>query len=206
MIRPICASFPRCTPRRGKPARIPHHRKHRRSPVECHILRRGWKRKGRGERAWTRTGGRREEQGKRNERAALKKEGRETTGRRRMRRRGTGGRDGEESTSTACHRGDEKKWKTDIGKRESFLLVSLASPPPPPPSRRFLLASSFDAFHGRIEDMFTLLNGEESRRASTTRISIFKCKKELKCVRAFVGLSLETGPFHVSCSNYASIV
>lgn len=133
MIRPICASFPRCTPRRGKPARIPHHRKHRRSPVECHILRRGWKRKGRGERAWTRTGGRREEQGKRNERAALKKEGRETTGRRRMRRRGTGGRDGEESTSTACHRGDEKKWKTDIGKRESFLLVSLASPPPPPP-------------------------------------------------------------------------
>lgn len=51
MIRPICASFPRCTPRRGKPARIPHHRKHRRSPVECHILRRGWKRKGRGERA-----------------------------------------------------------------------------------------------------------------------------------------------------------
>lgn len=35
MIRPICASFPRCIPpapsraRSGKPARIPHHRKQR---------------------------------------------------------------------------------------------------------------------------------------------------------------------------------
>jgi len=48
MIRPICASFPRCTPRgpphrsrarSGKPARIPRHRKQRGSPVECHISR-----------------------------------------------------------------------------------------------------------------------------------------------------------------------
>lgn len=46
MIRPICASFPRCTPRRGKPARIPRHRKHRGSPVECHILRQRMERKG----------------------------------------------------------------------------------------------------------------------------------------------------------------
>lgn len=53
MIRPICASFPQCTPSPapsrarsvGKPARIPHHRKQRGSPVECHISRQrrsGW--------------------------------------------------------------------------------------------------------------------------------------------------------------------
>lgn len=56
MIRPICASFPRCTPppprrapgraRSGKPAWIPHHRKQRGSPVECHISRQ--RRSGRG--------------------------------------------------------------------------------------------------------------------------------------------------------------
>lgn len=45
MIRPICASFPPMHPpplghaRSGKPARIPHHRKQRGSPVECHISR-----------------------------------------------------------------------------------------------------------------------------------------------------------------------
>lgn len=78
MIRPICASFPRCTPRRGKPARIPHHRKHRRSPVECHILRRGWKeRDGKIDHGgWTRTKGRARKKERENEskRAALKKE------------------------------------------------------------------------------------------------------------------------------------
>ena len=80
MIRPICASFPRCTPRRGKPARIPHHRKHRRSPVECHIFAARMEKKGTGgPRAGDRQG-RRAEQGKRNgekesKRAALKKEG-----------------------------------------------------------------------------------------------------------------------------------
>lgn len=119
-------------------------------------------------------GRREEEQGKRNERAALKKEGRETTegGMRRDEER-----EEETERSTACHHGGmEKKWKTDIGKRENLFssYLSLLLPPSP-----FLLASSSDAFHGRIEDMFTLLKG---RRISAYdyEISIFKCKKELK--------------------------
>lgn len=60
MIRPICASFPRCTPRRGKPARIPRHRKHRGSPVECHIFRRGWEERD-SKTAWEEDRGQREE-------------------------------------------------------------------------------------------------------------------------------------------------
>lgn len=128
MIRPICASFPRCTPRRGKPARIPHHRKHRRSPVECHILRRGWKRKGRGARA------RRADKDGKKGRRARKKE-REGDTKKRGKRNDRGGmrrdeeREEETERSTACHHGGmEKKWKTDIGKRENLFSSYLSFP------------------------------------------------------------------------------
>lgn len=71
-------------------------------------------------------GRREEEQGKRNERAALKKEGRETTegGMRRDEER-----EEETERSTACHHGGmEKKWKTDIGKRENLFSSYLSFP------------------------------------------------------------------------------
>ena len=110
MIRPICASFPRCTPRRGKPARIPHHRKHRRSPVECHILRRGWKeRDGRAERerpTRTKARARKKERREREQEGGIKDRGSKKVEREREgeRERGTG----ERNTSVALLRGMKK--------------------------------------------------------------------------------------------------
>lgn len=158
MIRPICASFPQCTPRRGKPARIPHHRKHRRSPVECHILRRGWKRKGRGERARCA-----DKDGKKGR--ARKKEREGGTKKRGKRNDGGMGRDGERRRGVQARpaTGGMKKVENRYRQKRIFSpRISRFFPPLHASSS----ASSFDAFHGRIEDMFTLLKGEESRRTT----------------------------------------
>lgn len=158
MIRPICASFPRCTPRRGKPARIPHHRKHRRSPVECHILRRGWKRKGRGERARCA-----DKDGKKGR--ARKKEREGGTKKRGKRNDGGMGRDGERRRGVQARPATGGMKKVENRYRQKRIFSSRISRFFPP-LHASSSASSFDAFHGRIEDMFTLLKGEESRRTT----------------------------------------